>query len=131
MSRLKDFIDTLKDFELLAFYKYRYNTFLRDSQVKIMTEIEDRDLNLKEIDIYIANAKKNIDTDDDSYCPRCFSRKFYHANENDWLYNSYYFIEVTNDFKTCLVCLYSQDKKEYKKEKRSFWYRLTKFKRFK
>jgi len=125
MSRLEEFIDTLEDFELLAFYKYRYNTFLRDSQVKIITEIENRGLNLKDIDVFITNAK-NMGIDDDNYCPRCFSSKFYYANETERLYNSYYFIEIKNDFRTCLVCLYSQDKERNKNEKRSFWYRLTK-----
>lgn len=132
MSRVKDFVETLEDFELLAFYKYRYDTFLRDSQVKIMAEIERRGLSLKDVDIYSVNAEKSVKADNDSYCPRCFSSKFYHANEMDWLrISSYYSIEVTNDFKTCLVCLYSQDKQEYKKDKQSFWYRLTKTKRVK
>ncbi len=122
MSRLQEFIDTLEDFELLALYKYRYDSFMKGSQQKIMVEIEKRGLQLNKLDVIIAKSKGSDNEIHESICcPRCYSRKFYHAHETDLISIKEYGFEISNDFKTCLVCLYSQDKKIYEKEKKRAW----------
>ena len=122
MSVLENYIVDLEDFELLALYKYRYDTFMKNSQKKIVTEIHKRNLDLKHIDDYISKAKgRDEELKNSVCCPRCYSRKFYLASEVDWKYSRYYSYKVTNDFKTCMVCLYSQDEKEYKKSRKKCW----------
>ena len=122
MSRLQEFIDTLEDFELIAFYKYRYDSFMEGSQQKIMAEIEKRGLHLDKIDEIIGKSKgSDYEIQESICCPRCYSRKFFHSDETDLISIKEYGFEVNNDFKTCLVCLYSQDKKDYEKEKRHTW----------
>ncbi len=122
MSSLQNYIRALEDFELLALYKYRYDTFMKRSRNKIMTEIKNRNLNLEQIDDYINKAKgTDVELKNSDCCPRCYSRKSYQAKEKDWVHYRYLSYEITNNFKTCMICLYSQDKKVYKKGKRGGW----------
>lgn len=125
MSKLQTFLDSLEDYELLALYKYRYESFMKGSKSKIIGTIKKRKLNIEEIDEHIERAKCTAGEIKDSVCcPRCYSRRFYHKNELDKIHNAYYYIEITNSFRTCIICCFSQEKKEYGKEKRSFWGRL-------
>lgn len=122
MSRFQEFIDSLEDFELLAFYKYRYDTFMEGSQQKIIAEVQKRGLHLDKVDDFIAKSKgTDSEIRESICCPRCYSRKFFHSDEKDLISIKDYGFEVSNDFKTCLVCLYSQDKKDYEKEKKRAW----------
>ena len=125
MSKLQTFLDDLEDYELLALHKYRYETFMEGSKNKILGEIDKRGLNLESTDDMIRNAKCTDEEINESICcPRCHSRRFYHKDELDQIYNPYYYTEISNSFKTCLICYYSQDKVEYKKEKKSLWARI-------
>ncbi|MBI9056029.1 MAG: hypothetical protein JEY96_19565 [Bacteroidales bacterium] len=121
MRRLQYFIDSLEDFELLAFYKYRFESFMKGSQEKILKELDKRDFSLDSIDTLIVKNKKPESEIKDEYCPRCYSKHFYLASEKDNITISYATVEINNRFKTCLVCLYSQEKAEFKKERRSIW----------
>lgn len=127
MSKLQAFLDDMEDYELMALYEYRYKTLMSGSKRKIRDEIEKRKLNLDKSYDYIRNAKSLFteeEIEQSICCPRCYSRRFYNKDEIDEIHNSYYSIELENTFRTCMICFYSQDKAEYKKEKNSFWNRL-------
>jgi len=121
MSKLQDFIDSLEDFELGAFYKYRFESFMKGSQDKILKELEKRNISIDSIDSLIDKNSKLDSEVENKYCPRCYSKHFYLASEKDYITIKYETVEINNNFKTCLVCLYSQDKANYKKEKRKAW----------
>lgn len=83
-----------------------------------MDEIQRRNLHIEDTDELIQKAKGSTDEIQNSdCCPRCYSRKFYVANEKDWIHYQHYSHEINNRFKTCVVCLYSQDKNVYEKKK--------------
>ena len=122
MSKLQEYIESLVNYELGALYKYRFDTFMKGSQEKILKELSKRKLSIDSIDKLIEENRKPIDEiKDNKCCPRCFSRHFYLASEKDNITIRYSTIEINNRFKTCLVCLYSQEKAEYKREKRGIW----------
>ncbi len=121
MSKLQDFIDSLEDFELGAFYNYRFESFMKGSQEKILKELEKRNISIDSVDSLIDKNRKSDSEIQNKYCPRCYSKHFYLASEKDSITIQYATIEINNDFKTCLVCLYSQEKANYKREKRNAW----------
>tara|TARA_B100000508_G_scaffold75230_1_gene58614 strand:- start:83344 stop:83748 length:405 start_codon:yes stop_codon:yes gene_type:complete len=127
MSKLQAFLDDMEDYELMALYEYRYDTFMKGSKRKIKDEIEKRKLDLDKPHDYIKNAKSQFTDEEINQsvcCPRCYSKKFYHKDEIDQIHTRHYSFEIENTFKTCMICFYSQDKAEYKKEKNNFWSRL-------
>jgi len=125
MSRLQEFLDSLEDYELGAFYKYRFDSFMSGSSQKIIKELEKRRINPTQIDRLIEQAKETIGAiTDKEYCPRCYSKHFYLSSETDFVSMDLVSVELHNRFKTCLVCLYSQDKSDYVKKKRRIWTKL-------
>lgn len=80
MSKLLNFLKTLTDFELAQFYTYRYNQFLSSSKDKIVSELKERDMNIKDLDSY--KQKKDV-LNQKIRCPKCHSSKFYTAAERE------------------------------------------------
>lgn len=122
MSRLDNFLKNLEDYELAAFYKYRFETFIPSTQENIVRYLNERNIDISTIDLFIESTKKqNQDKKSNKYCPRCYSKHFYMSNERDVIYEQWSSYELNNEFKTCLVCLYSDEKKNYIKEKKQGW----------
>ncbi len=115
MSKLKEFLEQLEDYELANFYKYRYDSFMPSSMEMIDTEIGNRKMDLSNDTLY--QPDKIIEKNSQNYCPRCLSSKFYLANELESTTFKYSTIEYTMDYKTCLVCLFSEEKNKHKKIK--------------
>lgn len=115
MSKLLNFLKTLTDFELAQFYKYRYNQFLPNSKDKIVSELKERDMNIMDLDSY--KQKKHI-SNQKTLCPKCHSSKFYTASERETIEFVRSTIEVDEYYKTCLVCLFSEEKpKNYERHR--------------
>lgn len=113
MSKLSEFLSELSDHELRAFHHFRFNEFMKGSQEKIMFEMEKRGVNSDDIEECITQARKEgIFTNRESLCPKCLSEKFYTASEVETITYSYATVELDVDYRTCLICHYSQDKAE-------------------
>ncbi|NOQ91575.1 MAG: hypothetical protein GQ552_02540, partial [Flavobacteriaceae bacterium] len=111
MSKLKEFVEKLEDFELASFYKYRFSSFMDNSKKIILKEFRKRKMYESNLDEYLPN-KEDIDKqklESSEICPRCFSNEFYSASENESITYQYATIDYNMNYKTCLVCLYSQD----------------------
>lgn len=104
MSKLQEFLDELSNYELLKFHEYRYEQFLKSSKDKIDAEFDKR--NLKKSDVENVTFKKE-DFHEEA-CPRCASSKFYVATEIESMTYRYASVDIEVDYRTCLVCLYSE-----------------------
>ena len=123
MSKQKEFIEKLEDFELASFYKFRFQSFMDGSKRITLAELERRKINVDDIEKYLP-AKNEIDKqklESLEICPRCYSNELYIANEKESVTFKYATLDYNVDYKTCLVCLYSQDKEDHKKEKKGLW----------
>lgn len=119
MSKLKLFIEKIDDYEIAALYHFRFNSFMPNSKKNILEELEKRNIRLDDINKYLkketAELKNQIELR--KICPRCYSNEFYNSQELEEITFQYETHEYTADYKTCLVCLYSQDKIDHEKEK--------------
>lgn len=109
MSRLLNFLKTLTDFELAQFYKFRYNQFLPGSKDKILSELKERGMDINSLNSYRQNKRMKTES---AQCPKCHSNKFYTASEVETIEFMRSTIEVDEYYKTCLVCLFSEEKPE-------------------
>ena len=111
MSALTDFLLELTDHELAAFYHFRYEQFMQGSKDKILKELENRSIHVGSIPDYLerndSDKHKIIEND---LCPRCMSSKFYTSHEVETITYSYASVDLDVDYKTCLVCLFSEEK---------------------
>ncbi len=112
MSKLQGFLDELSDAELQALHHFRFREFMPASKEKIRLELDKRGLAVPDPLTYQAeipaDAWEKIRSCD--MCPRCYSEKFYHSRETETLNYSYASVDTEVDYKTCLVCLYSEEK---------------------
>ena len=114
MSKLAAFISELSDHELRSFHHFRFEQFMKGSKEKIILEMEKRGIAANphdEFEHYLTRAKKEgVFTKAESLCPRCLSEKFYTSHEVETITYHYASVDLDVDYRTCLVCLYSQDK---------------------
>lgn len=112
MSRLHEFLKELSDLELAHFYRFRYKEFIPASREKILEEMKGRGMDENELDIYTGTIPPDAAEKIRRYemCPRCYSEKFYNSRETEMIQFSFASVEHEVDYKTCLVCLYSDDK---------------------
>lgn len=108
MSKIQEFLDELSNYELIKFYEYRYEQFLKPSKDKIDREFEKRDINKLDFEKYTIE-KGDVEQE---LCPRCASSKFYNATEIESLTYSYATVNLKVDYRTCLVCLFSEKSKQ-------------------
>ncbi|MDX2361856.1 MAG: hypothetical protein QNK23_13690 [Crocinitomicaceae bacterium] len=112
MSKLQNFLEVLTDSELANFFTYRYHEFMPASKEKIDLEFKSRGMRLSKLEFY-KEVPDNITPERIlklEFCPRCYSKKFYTSQEIETVSYSYASIDSKVDYKTCLVCLYCQDK---------------------
>ena len=71
MSKLDNFLKNLEDFELAAFYKYRFETFIPSTQENIIKCLKERNIEISTINSFIESTKKqNRDNKNNRNCPR-------------------------------------------------------------
>ncbi|MDX1828621.1 MAG: hypothetical protein R3342_03650 [Lutibacter sp.] len=123
MSELKKFLHDLEDFELASFYHFRFNSFMKNSKEKILNELKSRNIKEYQIDKYLLklNEKIELEIEEGKVCPKCYSDKFYNSTEIENITIQFETIRYSENYKTCLICLHSQDKIESQKEKNSIW----------
>jgi len=112
MSKLASFLSELSDHELKAFYHFRYKQFMKGSQEKIDLEMQSRGILPVDFEEVFRKARHFTYEADPNVCPRCLSERFYTSHEVETITYHYATVELDVDYKTCLVCLYSQDKEE-------------------
>ena len=112
MSKLASFLSTLSDHELKALFHFRYKQFLKGSQEKIDAEMNRRGILPVDQEAHIINARQFAPKNNPNVCPQCLSEKFYTAHEVESITYSYATVELNVEYRTCLICLYSQDREE-------------------
>ncbi len=112
MSKLATFLSELSDHELKAFFHFRYTQFLKGSQEKIDAEMKKRGIIPVDQEEHIKKARQFAPKNNPNVCPQCLSEKFYTAHEVESITYSYATIELNVEYRTCLICLYSQEKEE-------------------
>lgn len=115
MSKLDDFLSELSDHELRAFHHFRFKEFMKGSKEKITLEMEKRGISSPssdEFEEYLAASKEGFFTNRASLCPRCLSEKFYTRHEIETISYSIASFDISADYKTCLVCHYSEGNDE-------------------
>ena len=121
MNKLELFVKEIEDYELASLYHYRFNSFMPYSKKIILNELRERNIRQDNINKYL--KKENAELKDQvlkrEICPRCFSNEFYNSEEKENVTFQYETHEYEKNYKTCLVCLYSQDKIDHKKEIRN------------
>ena len=107
MSKLQEFLSILSNHELARFYEYRYPEFLKGSKEKIDEELKRRAMDKNNLSPHINphNHQENS-----TVCPQCYSSKFYTSTEIETVNYSYASVDLEVDYRTCLVCLYSEEK---------------------
>ena len=118
MSKLFNFLTELTDTELINFYDYRYQEFLKNSKVKIDEEMSKRGINQEnkyqfQLNDLGAEELENL-LAEQKICPRCHSYKFYTSSEIETITYAYASVDFKVDYRICLVCNYSQDKEDSK-----------------
>lgn len=75
MSRVKNFLTQLDDYELAYFAKFKLLTYMKDTQSEKKEYLVERNLNESKIDRLILENPKSKLNDDRKRCPRCYSDK--------------------------------------------------------
>jgi hypothetical protein len=119
MSKLKLFIKKIDKYELASLYKYRFNSFMPNSKKMILDELALRNKREDNINSYLKKrtTELQVDIENGKICPQCLSNEFYNSAEIENITFQYETHEYTKNYKTCLVCLYSQDKIDHKTER--------------
>ncbi len=115
MVKLNDIIEQLEDFELAALYFYRFSGLMDDSKQKVLNALKERNIDVNKIEKYL--QKHTPSSTNQDVCPRCLSNKFYLSLENQEVTFSQSTTKYETRFKTCMICLYSEDKGIHEKEK--------------
>ncbi len=113
--KLNDIIEQLEDFELAALYFYRFPSLMDDSKQKVLNALKERNIDVNKIEKYL--QKNTLSSTNQDVCPRCLSNKFYSSLESQEVTFSQLTTKYETRFKTCMICLYSEDKGIHKKEK--------------
>src|SRR5690554_7926941 len=95
MSKLQTFLDELTDSELVSFYNYRYEQFMKSSKVKIDSELIKRGMQKEDFDHYRVDILANTE----ERCPQCGSQKFYNSKEIETVTYSVASIDLEVDYK--------------------------------
>ena len=83
MSRIRDFLNELDDYELAYFAKFKLLTYMKVTQSKIKEYLAERNLNESKIDKLISENPKSKLNDEKRRCERCYSEKI-RSNKVEW-----------------------------------------------
>ncbi|WP_139957805.1 hypothetical protein [Flavicella sediminum] len=127
MSKLENFLSNLEDFELASFYHFRFNSFLKYSKKIILNELKRRNIEELEVNKYLPVTNEKIEEDiiAEKICPKCYSNKFYSSNETESILIKFETYDYSEKYKTCLICLYSQEKINHDKKRKTLWNNLS------
>ncbi|MBC7000852.1 hypothetical protein [Cytophaga sp. FL35] len=100
---LKEFLQNLTDREIAFFFKYRRTELMPESQEKIQSEIENRNLT----DFALAELTKPIGETELENCPRCGSNLFQEIKETELRSTKYGGYEVEINSRKCRICSYN------------------------
>ena len=75
MSKIKNFLNGLDDYELAFFVKFKYKTYMKSTQFKIKEILIERNLNESKIDQLILENPKSKLNDNKERCTRCYTDK--------------------------------------------------------
>lgn len=122
MFKTQDLLSEITDIELMNLYKYRFESMMLETQNQVLREFQNRNIPLQEIELRLKDSRPPSGNNSVYYCKRCYSSRFYSYTEEDTInigtYNS---ITLQNDFHTCVICLYSDEKENYKKQRAKTW----------
>ena len=83
MSRIRDFLNELDDYELAYFAKFKLLTYMKVTQSRIKEYLAERNLNESKIDKLISENPKSKLNDEKRRCERCYSEKI-RSNKVEW-----------------------------------------------
>ncbi|MET2986127.1 hypothetical protein [Aureibaculum conchae] len=75
MSKVRNFLAKLDDYELAYFAKFKLNTYLEETQSEIQQYLTERNLHKSKIDRLISENPKSKLKDKKQRCSRCYSDK--------------------------------------------------------
>lgn len=113
-TKIDSFLNSINDVELAFLFHFNFNTYLKGSQLKILDEIQKRNLSQSKINYIIKEIQfnKKYIPENGFYCPRCFSKKLYTRkipldHQSDavaFMPESYQNGIETKDISICQVC---------------------------
>lgn len=138
MSRVKNFLTELDDYELAYFAKFKLLTYMKDTQSEIKEYLIERNLNESKIDQLILTNPKSKLIDERERCPRCYSDKI-RKDEVEWTNtkNRAGFADeiatldglngkaTYKDQVICNVCGFWIKDPNFEKKKKPFWHYIT------
>lgn len=83
MSRVKDFLTELDDYELAYFVKFKLHTYMKATQTEIEKYLNQRNFEKSKIEQLILGNPTSKLEDDKQRCPRCYSDKI-RKDEVEW-----------------------------------------------
>jgi hypothetical protein len=83
MSRIRDFLKELDDYELAYFAKFKLLTYMKVSQSEIKEYLTERGFNQAKINKLISENPKSKLNDGKKRCERCYSEKI-RSNKVEW-----------------------------------------------
>jgi len=83
MSKTRNFLAELDDYELAYFAKFKLHTYMKATQSKIKEYLTERNLNESKIERLISENPKSKLNDKTERCPRCYSDKI-RKNKVEW-----------------------------------------------
>ena len=83
MSRIKNFLNELDDYELAYFAKFKLLTYMKARQSEIKEYLVERNLNESKINKLISENPKSKLNDGEKRCERCYSNKI-RKNKVEW-----------------------------------------------
>jgi hypothetical protein len=87
MTRVKEFLIELDDYELAFFAKFKLPTYMKETQSEIKKYIVERGLNDAQIDKLISSNPKRETKNGKVRCPRCSSDKI-RTEKVEWTKNA-------------------------------------------
>lgn len=88
MSKVRNFLSELDDYELAYFAKFKLLTYLKNTQSEIKEYLTERNLNESKIDRLISENPKSKLNDDNERCTRCYSDKI-RKDKVEWTDTAY------------------------------------------
>lgn len=78
MSRRDEFINSLYAYELAFLYKYKFDTYMKDTQEFIRGVMLSNGINENAVDTLIEESNESAQEHNLGGCPRCHSNKFFY-----------------------------------------------------
>jgi hypothetical protein len=98
-KHLKDFLESLEDYELAFLYKHNLESHLEESKTYIKEFIDKKELTPIEINRLVKEYSRKKFTDSKTRCPRCHSDKIQTESHINPITNS-----IKENFICCNVC---------------------------